>query len=48
MPVALGVLSASQFFIKTNGLVDILRVFWDNKAGPTETHDEYGNCKQQR
>ena len=34
------VLTASQFSIKTNELLDFLRAFWDNGSGPTEMHNE--------
>jgi len=33
--------------MKTNNLLDILRVFWDKEASPTETHDEFCNHSQQ-
>lgn len=46
--VASGVLTASQFLRKTNDLLDFIRVFWDNRACPTETHDEFRVDNQQR
>ncbi len=36
----LQVLIRSQLLIKTNDLLDFLRVFWDKEASPTEMHLE--------
>ena len=46
MEIALRLILSSQFSIKTNELLDFLRVFWDNRTSPTETHDEYRDCQQ--
>jgi hypothetical protein len=42
------VLSRSQFSNKSNELLDIPGVFWDNECCPTETHNEIVKGREQR